>query len=62
MLHLWTILLLVFCAGLATVALLRGLAGLLVGRGALARLEAAALTLVGLAGWIGLLIVRRGPG
>jgi hypothetical protein len=57
-LHAWILLTLTFSCILASLALIRGLAGLLAGRGFLARLEALLLTLTGLAGWFGALLIR----
>jgi hypothetical protein len=58
----WTIVTVAFCAGLAAIALLRGLAGLVVGRAWLGRLEAVALLFAGLVGWLVLALSRHVPG
>jgi hypothetical protein len=62
MLHTWYLIVLALCAVLATLALGRGLAGLLVTRDAFGRAEAAALALAGLVGWFGVVLVHRAPG
>lgn len=59
MLHSWDLLALAVCALLASLALLRGIAGLITASGALARLEALALSLVGLGGWGGVVLARH---
>jgi hypothetical protein len=61
LLHAWIVLALALCAILASLSLVRGVAGLLVARAALGRLEAAALFLAGIAGWIGATLVYHWP-
>ncbi len=57
MLHAWNLITLAFCAALALLSLLRGIAGLIVARGALPRLESATLCLASVAGWIGIALI-----
>jgi hypothetical protein len=59
LLHSWDLLALAFSALLASLALLRGIAGLLTAPGVFHRLEAGALALVGLGGWGGVLLARH---
>jgi len=61
-LHAWDLVMLAFCLALASLSLVRGLAGLLVGRGALGVLEALVLVLAGAGGLIGAVLVYHGPG
>jgi hypothetical protein len=62
LLRAWEYAALGFCLVLASLALLRGLAGLFVARQAVAGAESGALVLAGIAGWIGVFMVVRGPG
>ncbi len=57
LLHAWVLAALIFCAVLASLSLLRGVAGLLAVRTLLGGLEAAALSAGGVAGWIVLVVV-----
>lgn len=61
MVHGLDALLLALCLAFAALALLRGVAGVLVARELLPRLESVTLTLAGVAGLIGVLIVGRFP-
>lgn len=60
MLHAWNLIALAFCASLATLALARGQAEFLAMPGVLGKMEGAALTLAGVAGWVGILILHGG--
>jgi hypothetical protein len=57
LLHAWMLMALAFCAILASLSLLRGMAGLVAVRTLLGGLEAAALAGGGVAGWIVLILV-----
>lgn len=59
MLHLWVLAVLAACLALASLALLRGAAALLVAAAPAARLEALSLVLAGLAGWAAVLAASR---
>lgn len=62
MLRAWEYAALGICLILASLSLVRGLAGLLVARHALMRAEGGALLLAGIVGWIGVFLVLRTPG
>lgn len=57
LLHAWLLIALAFCAILASLSLLRGVAGLVVVRTLLGGLEAVALSAGGVVGWIVLILV-----
>ena len=59
MVHAWDAFVLALCLALMAVALVRGMAGVLVARNVLPRLEAIALTIAGVVGLIGVLVVGR---
>lgn len=60
MLHAWNLVALAFCAILASLSLLRGIAGLIAVRTVLGGLESVTLGLGGLAGWVGIVIIYHG--
>jgi len=62
LLRAWEYAALGLCLILASLSLMRGLAGLVVARQALARAEGGALLLAGVAGWIGIVLVYRTAG
>lgn len=62
MLHFWELLALALAVALASLALLRGAAALLVAPGTLARLEALSLVLAGAVSWLGVILASRAGG
>ena len=63
MLHAWNLAALAVCLALASLSLVRGLAGMVVvGRDTPGRLEAAALVLAGIVGLAGAALMHHSPG
>lgn len=61
LLQAWNVGVLAFSAGLASLSLLRGGAGLIVATTTMERLEAAALLLAGIGGWLGAAMLFHRP-